>query len=54
MPEFAIDKRLLRGLHYVLMDVHFVHGMLTCKETGRKFPVTDGIVNIMPEESECW
>ena len=36
-----------------LMNVHLVNGMLTCSETGREFPVTDGIVNMMMEESEC-
>lgn len=52
-PELAQDEGFLRALYHVLMDVHLVNGMLTCQETGREFPVTNGIVNMMLEESEC-
>eukprot|EP00584_Thalassiosira_punctigera_P019379 CAMPEP_0172554134 /NCGR_PEP_ID=MMETSP1067-20121228/53329_1 /TAXON_ID=265564 ORGANISM="Thalassiosira punctigera, Strain Tpunct2005C2" /NCGR_SAMPLE_ID=MMETSP1067 /ASSEMBLY_ACC=CAM_ASM_000444 /LENGTH=135 /DNA_ID=CAMNT_0013342451 /DNA_START=134 /DNA_END=544 /DNA_ORIENTATION=+ len=52
-PELAGDEGFLRALYHVLMNVHLVDGMLTCGETGREFPVTDGIVNMMLEESEC-
>ena len=52
-PELAQDEGFLRALYHVLMNVHLVNGMLTCSETGREFPVTDGIVNMMLEESEC-
>ncbi len=51
--ELAQDDEFLRALYHVLMNVHLVNGMLTCSETGREFPVTDGIVNMMLEESEC-
>jgi multifunctional methyltransferase subunit TRM112 len=51
--ELAQDDDFLRALYHVLMNVHLVNGMLTCSETGREFPVTDGIVNMMLEESEC-
>lgn len=52
-PELANDEGFLRALYHVLMNVHLVNGMLTCRETGREFPVTDGIVNMMLEENEC-
>lgn len=52
-PELAQDEEFLRALYHVLMNVHLVNGMLTCSETGREFPVTDGIANMMLEESEC-
>mmetsp|Transcript_40474 Transcript_40474/g.84695 ORF Transcript_40474/g.84695 Transcript_40474/m.84695 type:complete len:134 (-) Transcript_40474:474-875(-) len=52
-PELANDEGFLRALYHVLMNVHLVNGMLTCSETGREFPVTDGIVNMMLEEEEC-
>ena len=51
-PELANDEGFLRALYHVLMNVHLINGMLTCSETGREFPVTDGIVNMMMEESE--
>lgn len=52
-PELANDEGFLRALYHVLMNVHLVNGMLTCSETGREFPVTDGIANMMLEENEC-
>ncbi|KAL7526811.1 hypothetical protein ACHAWF_004779 [Thalassiosira exigua] len=52
-PELANDEGFLRALYHVLMNVHLVNGMLTCGATGREFPVTDGIVNMMLEEGEC-
>ena len=52
-PELANDEGFLRALYHVLMDVHLVNGMLTCTETGREFPVTNGIANFMLEEGEC-
>jgi len=52
-PELAADEGFLRALYHVLMDVHLVNGMLTCPDTGREFPVTDGIVDVMLQESEC-
>ena len=51
--ELAEDEGFLRALYHVLMNVHLVDGMLTCEVTGREFPVTDGIVNMMLEEHEC-
>ena len=52
-PELANDAGFLRALYGVLMNVRLINGMLTCSETGREFPVTDGIVNFMLEENEC-
>merc|ERR1719291_145250 len=52
-PELAGEDGFLRALYHVLMNVHLVNGMLTCAETGREFPVSDGVVDFMLEESEC-
>ena len=51
-PELAADDGFLRALYHVVMNVHLVDGMLTCSITGREFPVSDGIVNMMLEEEE--
>ena len=51
--DLAKDDTFLRALYHVLMNVHLVKGMLTCPDTGREFPVTDGIPNFSMEESEC-
>jgi multifunctional methyltransferase subunit TRM112 len=51
-PELAADDGFLRALYHVVMNVHLVDGMLKCTITGREFPVSDGIVNMMLEEEE--
>lgn len=51
--ELSEDKAFLKALYHILMNVHLIKGMLTCPVTGREFPVTDGIPNMMLEEEEC-
>ncbi|KAL3917282.1 MAG: hypothetical protein SGARI_007752 [Bacillariaceae sp.] len=51
--ELAEDEAFLKALYHILLNVHLVKGMLTCPVTGREFPVTDGIPNMMLEEEEC-
>ena len=51
--EMANDDNFLKALYHILLKVHLVKGMLTCPTTGREFPVTNGIVNLMLEEDEC-
>ena len=51
--DLANDDTFLRALYQVLMNVHLVKGMLTCPDTGREFPVTDGIPDFSMEEVEC-
>lgn len=49
----AQDPNFLKALYHILMNVHLVKGMLTCPVTGREFPVTEGIPNMVLEEDEC-
>jgi multifunctional methyltransferase subunit TRM112 len=49
----ANDQAFLSALYHILMNIHLVKGMLTCPESGREFPVTDGIPNMMLQEEEC-
>ena len=51
--DMANNPEFLKALYHILMNVHLVQGMLTCPITGREFPVTDGIPNMMLEEEEC-
>jgi multifunctional methyltransferase subunit TRM112 len=46
------DEEFLQRLHHVLLEVHLVEGSLLCPETGRKFPVKDGIPNMLLNEDE--
>ena len=43
---------LLRDLHRALFELHVVEGFLICPDTGRKFPVKDGIPNMILHEDE--
>jgi multifunctional methyltransferase subunit TRM112 len=47
------DPAFLQALYHILMNVHLTKGMLTCPVTGREFPVTDGVPNMMLQEEEC-
>jgi multifunctional methyltransferase subunit TRM112 len=47
-----IDTETLKVLHHVLFEVHVIEGELVCPESGRKFPVQDGIPNMLLHEDE--
>lgn len=44
------DEDLLRKIHHALMEVHLIEGELVCPETGRKFPVRQGVPNMLLHE----
>lgn len=39
-------------LNHLLFEVHLVEGFLVCPDSGRKFPVKDGIPNMLLHEDE--
>jgi multifunctional methyltransferase subunit TRM112 len=47
-----LDDTTLMNLHRVLFDVHLIEGHLVCPDTGRKFPVKEGIPNMILHEDE--
>lgn len=51
LPE-NIDSSLVSNLHKLLFDVHLIEGHLVCPDTGRKFPVKEGIPNMILHEDE--
>eukprot|EP00904_Undaria_pinnatifida_P002202 jgi/Undpi1/11983/HiC_scaffold_4.g01682.m1 len=51
-PELLEDSSFLQALHRVLMDMHVVEGALICPETGRRFPIAEGVPDLMCTESE--
>ncbi|OEU17401.1 Trm112p-domain-containing protein [Fragilariopsis cylindrus CCMP1102] len=51
--DLAESRPFLQALYHILMNVHLIKGMLTCPVTGREFPVTNGVPNMMLEEDEC-
>jgi len=50
--EYENDQEFLKKAHHVLLEVEVINGDLVCPETGRKFPVTDGIPNMLFNEDE--
>lgn len=46
------DDDMLRRLHRLLFEVAVVEGSLVCPESGRRFPVKDGIPNMLLHEDE--
>ena len=46
------NEEMLRKIHHVLFEVHLVDGYLICPESSRRFPVKDGIPNMLLHEDE--
>ncbi|QDZ18738.1 Trm112p domain-containing protein [Chloropicon primus] len=47
------DESFLRAFHHALLEVEVQEGALICPETGRRFPITKGIPNLLLNEDEC-
>ena len=47
------DDAFLRAFHHALLEVHLEEGALLCPETGRRFPVSKGIPNLLLNEDEA-
>jgi len=45
------DESLLR-VHHALLEIEIIEGELVCPETGRKFPISRGIPNMLCNEDE--
>lgn len=41
-----------KAIHKALFDIEIISGTLICPETGRKFPISDGIPNMLCNEDE--
>ncbi|KAE8906418.1 hypothetical protein PF005_g516 [Phytophthora fragariae] len=50
--EGATDEETLRKIHHALLEVHVKQGKLVCPESGRAFPILDGIPNMLLNEDE--
>uniref|UniRef100_A0A4W3GVZ5 Multifunctional methyltransferase subunit TRM112-like protein n=1 Tax=Callorhinchus milii TaxID=7868 RepID=A0A4W3GVZ5_CALMI len=51
-PEYESNTELLQKVHHVLLEVEVVEGALQCPESGREFPITKGIPNMLLNEDE--
>jgi multifunctional methyltransferase subunit TRM112 len=50
--ESLNDEEFLKRLHIVLLEVEIIEGELICPETGRKFPISNGIPNMLVNDDE--
>ncbi|CAF1039741.1 unnamed protein product [Rotaria sp. Silwood1] len=46
------DDEFLKIMHRVLLEYEVEEGELICPETGRKFPISKGIPNMLLQETE--
>lgn len=51
-PSMLEDEDFLKNFHHALLEVHLEEGALICPETGRRFPVTKGVPNMLLNEDE--
>ncbi|XP_056631237.1 multifunctional methyltransferase subunit TRM112-like protein [Diorhabda carinulata] len=52
VDNFENDEEFLKKVHKILLEVDIVNGELICPETGRKFPINNGIPNMLLNEDE--
>ncbi|XP_071550102.1 multifunctional methyltransferase subunit TRM112-like protein [Panulirus ornatus] len=53
LPDgYENDDDLLKKLHHILLEVEVINGCLECPETQRKFPISNGIPNMLLNEDE--
>lgn len=46
------DQTFLEKVHHILMEIDVIEGALECPETGRIFPIAEGIPNMLLNEGE--
>lgn len=52
VENFENDQDFLKKVHHILLEVDIINGELICPETGRKFPINNGIPNMLLNEDE--
>ncbi|XP_023340312.1 multifunctional methyltransferase subunit TRM112-like protein [Eurytemora carolleeae] len=50
--NYENDEDFLKKAHHALLEIELINGNLVCPETSRKFPVSDGIPNMLLNEDE--
>ncbi|XP_034399316.1 multifunctional methyltransferase subunit TRM112-like protein [Cyclopterus lumpus] len=52
VPEYENNEEFLKKVHRVLLEVEVIEGFLQCPESGREFPISRGIPNMLLSEDE--
>lgn len=48
--ELLEDESILHKIHSALLEIDVIEGELICPETGRSFPIQNGIPNMLANE----
>ncbi|KAL6480360.1 hypothetical protein MHYP_G00113930, partial [Metynnis hypsauchen] len=52
VSNYENDEDFLRKVHRVLLEVEVIEGSLQCPESGREFPISKGVPNMLLNEDE--
>ncbi|XP_019718922.1 multifunctional methyltransferase subunit TRM112-like protein [Hippocampus comes] len=52
VADFENNEEFLKKVHRVLLEVEVMEGCLQCPESGRQFPISKGIPNMLLNEEE--
>ncbi|XP_041800416.1 multifunctional methyltransferase subunit TRM112-like protein [Chelmon rostratus] len=52
VADYEKDTEFLKKVHKVLLEVEVIEGCLQCPESGREFPISRGIPNMLLNEDE--
>ncbi|XP_056625898.1 multifunctional methyltransferase subunit TRM112-like protein [Triplophysa dalaica] len=52
IPNYENDEDFLRKVHRILLEVEVIEGSLQCPESGREFPISKGVPNMLLNEDE--
>ncbi|KAJ8338025.1 hypothetical protein SKAU_G00369910 [Synaphobranchus kaupii] len=52
VPDYEKNDEFLRKVHHVLLEVEVLEGCLQCPESGRVFPISRGVPNMLLNEDE--
>lgn len=52
IPNYENDEDFLRKVHRILLEVEVIEGSLQCPESGREFPISKGVPNMLLSEDE--
>lgn len=50
--NFESNEEFLKKAHRALLEIEIIQGELVCPDSGRKFPISNGIPNMLLNEDE--
>jgi multifunctional methyltransferase subunit TRM112 len=50
--DYASDAGFIQSVHDLIMDIHVLNGYLQCPNCARKYPIVNGVPNMILKEDE--